>query len=289
MNTESICITGAGGQLGKALVERYPAALVLTRNQLNIADPAAVADYDWGDIDTIINAAAYTKVDEAESASGRQQAWRVNAQAVRELAKTCTERDMTFVHVSSEYVFDGTASPHTEAEYPSPLGVYGQSKAAGDMAASMVPKHYIARTSWVIGDGPNFVRTMVNLANRNIEPKVVDDQVGRLTFTSTLVDAIDRLLADKAEYGVYNVTNSGDVASWADVTRQIFDHLDRKELAVHRVATDEYFREKPNAAPRPLKSTLDLKKIRSIGVDPPDWRLDLRSYVRRQLAAGALG
>ena len=102
-----------------------------------------------------------------------------------------------------------------------PLGVYGQTKAAGDQIVATLPHHYIVRTSWVIGDGPNFVRTMLSLAARGINPSVVDDQRGRLTFTSELARAIRHLVETRAPYGTYNVTGSGPVTSWADVARQV--------------------------------------------------------------------
>lgn len=100
--------------------------------------------------------------------------------------------------------------------------MYGQSKAAGDIAAALTPKHYILRTSWVIGEGANFVRTMMSLAEKNISPSVVDDQIRRLTFTKELVRAVDHLVSNNCDYGTYNLTNSGESASWADITKLIF-------------------------------------------------------------------
>jgi dTDP-4-dehydrorhamnose 3,5-epimerase len=233
----------------------------------------------------LLNAAAYTNVDGAETPEGRVAAWMINAQAVGNLARIAVERDITMVHISSEYVFDGTKAPHTESEPLSPLGVYAQSKAAGDIVMGTVPKHYLVRVSWLIGDGPNFVRTMTGLAAKNISPKVVDDQVGRLTFTHTLVDAIEKLVKDKAPYGTYNLSNSGDVASWADVTRAIFKELGRDDLTVTGISTAEYFKDKPDAAPRPLKSGLSLDKIGEAGINPEDWRKELREYIKREQSA----
>jgi dTDP-4-dehydrorhamnose reductase len=111
---------------------------------------------------------------------------------------------------------------HAEDEDFSPLSVYGASKAAGDIAVSLAPKHYILRTSWVIGEGKNFVRTMLELGKKGVAPSVVSDQIGRLTFTKELVKAIDLLLKDNHEYGTYNVSNGGEPASWADITRSNF-------------------------------------------------------------------
>ena len=129
---------------------------------------------------------------------------------------------MTLIHISSDYVFDGTREPHMEDEAFSPLSVYGASKAAGDLLVEQLEKHYLLRTTWVIGEGKNFVRTMLGLAEKGIEPTVVADQIGRLTFTSELVRAIDHLLVNQAVFGTYNVTNDGPLASWAEITRKIF-------------------------------------------------------------------
>src|SRR5699024_8463895 len=146
--------------------------------------------YRWRDSDTIINAAAYTNVDGAETDEGRRLAWQVNATAVGTLARIATEHRLLLVHVSTDYVFDGTVSEHTEDEPVAPLNVYGQTKAAGEIAVATVPRHYIVRTSWVIGDGHNFVRTMKRLAKEGVSPKVVNDQHGRLTLAQDLAYGI---------------------------------------------------------------------------------------------------
>ena len=124
--------------------------------------------------------------------------------------------------MSSDYVFDGTVELHTEEEPFSPLGVYGQTKAAGDALVSTLPRHYIVRTSWVIGDGNNFVKTMASLADRGIEPGVVDDQYGRLTFTDDLAAGIAHLVGTDAPFGTYNLSSDGPVQTWADIARDVF-------------------------------------------------------------------
>lgn len=222
MDDSTIFIVGANGQLGKALKAQYPNAQSADIGEMDITKSESVANYDWSGIKYILNAAAYTNVDGAETPEGRIAAWNVNASAVANLVKAAQAHDMTLVHVSTDYVFDGTQEPHTEDEPFSPLGVYGQTKAAGDLVVSLAPKHYVLRTSWVIGDGPNFVRTMLGLGQKGITPTVVADQIGRLTFTSELVKAIDHLLTADADFGTYNVSNSGDSASWAEITREIF-------------------------------------------------------------------
>lgn len=282
MDISRFLIVGANGQLGIALANKYPGAQKADRDELDITDKAAVAAYNWDGVDVILNAAAFTNVDGAETAEGRIAAWRVNAQAVGNLASVAAERKLTLVHVSSEYVFDGTQAPHTEDEPLSPLGVYAQTKAAGDIAAATSPQCYILRTSWVIGEGKNFVRTMVSLAEKNISPTVVSDQIGRLTFTSTLVDAVDHLLTTNAAFGTYNVSNAGDTVSWADITRSIFSELGRDDLTVTDTTTAEYFAGKEGIAPRPLQSELDLRKIEASGLTLRDWRSDLHDYIANE-------
>jgi len=287
VDDSQIVIIGAYGQLGKALQARFPGAIAVDRDQLDITDMEALEAFDWSKARYLLNAAAYTNVDGAEAPEGRAAAWMINAKAVGNLARIAAEHELTMVHISSEYVFDGTKVPHTEDEPFSPLGVYAQTKAAGDIAVGTLAKHYVVRTSWLIGDGPNFVRTMIGLAARDISPKVVDDQIGRLTFTSTLVDGIEKLLKDKAPAGTYNLSNGGQPASWAEITKAIFAELGRDDLSVTGVTTAEYYADKPGIAPRPLQSAMDLSKIEAIGMKLPDWREQLKTYLETELAGKA--
>jgi dTDP-4-dehydrorhamnose 3,5-epimerase len=284
MNGSEIFIVGANGQLGKALQAKYPEAQSADIDKMDITDAESVQNYDWSGIKYILNAAAFTNVDGAETAEGRVAAWKVNASAVGNLVRVAHQHDMTIVHVSTDYVFDGTQDNHSENEPFSPLGVYGQPKAAGDIVVGLAPKHYILRTSWVIGDGPNFVRTMLGLGQKGVAPTVVADQVGRLTFTSELVKAIDHLLTQSAEYGTYNVSNGGEPASWAEITREIFKDAGY-DLQVTDTTTEEYFAGKPGISPRPLRSALALDKIQATGFSPTDWREDLANYIKKELEA----
>ena len=282
MDERKIVIVGSKGQLGTALCERYPDARALNSDELDIANYKAVQAFDWSDATTILNAAAYTKVDAAETNEGRILAWGANASGPRNLAELAIKRSMTLVHISTDYVFDGAHKNHTEYEPFSPLGVYGQSKAAGDLSVSLVPKHYILRTSWVIGEGNNFVRTMISLGHKGIAPTVVADQVGRLTFTSELARIIDHLIKTTPNYGTYNSTNSGDPAGWADVARKIFK-LGGFDLQVTDTTTAEYFANKPGTAPRPLNSVLDPTKLDQTGFVSHDWQEDLKTYITKEL------
>jgi dTDP-4-dehydrorhamnose 3,5-epimerase/reductase len=284
MDDSKIFIVGANGQLGQALQAKYPNARKADIDELDITDQKSVQSFDWSGIEIILNAAAYTNVDGAEADEGRVAAWKVNADAVANLVAVAAQTDAVIVHISTDYVFDGTKTPHTENEDFAPLSVYGASKAAGDIAISLAPKHYILRTSWVIGEGKNFVRTMLGLGQKGVAPTVVADQIGRLTFTSELVRAIDHLLTTKADGGTYNVSNGGQPASWAEITREIFK-IAGFDLKVTDTTTIEYFAGKEGIAPRPLNSTFDLSKIKAIGFEPRDWHDDLAEYVKKELQA----
>ena len=260
-------IIGATGQLGRAMAAAWPHSMAVGRDRLDLTDPDALAAFDLSPYRTIINAAAYTAVDTAETPAGRRAAWATNVTGVGALAARAREHRCTLVHISSDYVFDGTVEVHTEAEPFSPLGVYGQTKAAGDTAATSCPWHYILRTSWVIGDGRNFVATMAGMADRGIEPSVVADQTGRLTFTDEIARAVSHLLDVGAPYGTYNLSNDGPSTSWADIARTVFVARGRESSAVRDVTTAEYGAGK-QLAPRPAHSTLDLTKITATGYRP---------------------
>ncbi|MCW2841529.1 MAG: dTDP-4-dehydrorhamnose reductase [Aeromicrobium sp.] len=249
-------ILGADGQLGRALRAVLPEAIALTRAELDLTDPAAFDAVAWGDVDTIYNAAAYTAVDRAETPEGRRAAWAVNVTAVATMARIATEHGLTLVNVSSDYVFDGTAESHTPDEPLSPLGVYGQTKAAGEAVTSTVLRHYVVRTSWVVGDGGNFVSTMRRLARDGVSPTVVDDQHGRLTTASELAAGIVELVRSGAPYGVHHLTGGGPVKTWADIAREIFAEEGRDPADVIGVSTEAYGEGK-DLAPRPRHSALD--------------------------------
>jgi dTDP-4-dehydrorhamnose 3,5-epimerase len=278
-------VLGANGQVGRALRAEYgddPSVEFVTRDDVDLTADLASA-LRWQDYGTVINAAAYTAVDVAETPSGRADAWAVNVTAVAALARIATARGLTLVHLSSDYVFDGTSdSPYREDDPIAPLGVYGQTKAAGDQLVATVPRHYILRTSWVIGDGHNFVRTMASLAERGVDPSVVDDQVGRLTFTSELARAIRHLTTTGAPYGTYNVTGSGPALSWADIARRVFELTGHDPARITGVSTDAYFASATSAvAPRPRNSVLDTQKLESTGFKPEAADDSLSRYLAR--------
>ena len=268
-------VTGCNGQLGHAIRD-YVESHGLEGFEFNdidtfdFSDPAQYDQFDWSLYGTIINAGAYTAVDRAETPEGRALAWKANAQGPALLARVAREHNITLVHVSSDYV-------------------YGQSKAAGDIAVANAPRHYILRSSWVIGEGHNFVKTMMGLSGRVAKgelPKVtvVDDQYGRLTFTRDMAEAIFHLLGSDAAYGTYDLTGSGAVRSWADIARGVFDLANGNGEKVEPISTAEYFANAKNpVSPRPTYSALDLSKIEATGLKVPDWEESLKAYVTKEL------
>lgn len=271
-------ITGSRGQLGRALAREWPHADLADLEELDLADAEQVAAWPWREYDLVLNAAAYTAVDAAETGEGRRAAWAANATAPATLARLARQHRFTLVHYSSDYVFDGARSPHSEDEPLSPLGVYGQSKAAGDLAVGTAPRHYLIRTSWVVGEGNNFVRTMAQLARDDVTPTVVGDQVGRLTFTDELSRATRHLVEAGASFGTYNVTNAGVPASWADLAREVFVRCGRSAADVAEVTTEEWASGKA-VSPRPRRSTLELDKLRSTGFVSRDMLAALDGYL----------
>ncbi len=284
MPPKKTLITGASGQLGRALRAEFgehPWIEYATREDLDLTSPELGTARRWREYDTIINAAAHTKVDAAETPDGREDAWAANVTAVAALARIATTHGLTLVHVSSDYVFDGTKTgPYTETDPVRPLGVYGQTKAAGDALAATVPRHYILRTSWVIGDGNNFVRTMASLAARGIDPRVVDDQIGRLTFTDDLARGIRHLLHTHAPHGTYNLTGTGEPRSWAHIAAQVFALTGHDPARVTGVSTDDYYATATGPiAPRPRNSILDTTTLENTGYTPAPADTSLETYV----------
>ena len=286
-------VTGCNGQLGRAVralaEERGTAGTFdfCDVDTFDMSDPSQYCRYDWPLYGTVVNCGAYTAVDRAETREGRAAAWGANATGPALLSKVCAEHGITLVHISSDYVFDGTREVHDEDEPLSPLSVYGASKAAGDLAVSTCPAHYILRSSWVIGDGNNFVKTMMKLSDRCADPNdelnevtVVDDQVGRLTFTDDMADAIFHLLETEAPYGTYDLTCSGDPVSWADIACRVFELRNGNGGAVRPVPTAEYYAKVEGAAAlRPKCSALSLCKAGAVGLVSRSWEDKLVGYL----------
>ena len=293
-------VTGCNGQLGHAIRqlanERGIADTFdfVDREQFDISSTGAYDSINWELYQTVINCGAYTAVDAAETPDGRIDCWKANAEGPALLARKCTEYGITLVHVSSDYVFDGTKEMYTEEEPFSPLGVYGQSKAAGDLSVAGTPKHYIVRSSWAIGEGKNFVKTMCALSTSAAQGKldkvtVVNDQFGRLSFTDQIAKAIFWLLGYRGnditpskhcEYGTYNVTGAGAVKSWSDIAKICFNAKNGNEEAVLPVDSKYYSEHSDHiVAARPQNSALDLTKLEDTGFIPHNWEEELKDYI----------
>lgn len=257
--------------------------MAVDRDRLDLGKPEQWRDaFRWRSFRAVINAAAYTAVDQAETPEGRRDAWAANALGVSALASICEEANLPLVHVSTDYVFDGSLPLGKEypEDYPlAPLSVYGASKAAGEVAAAAWRKHYTLRTSWVVGAGKNFVGTMASLAERGIDPSVVADQWGRPTFTQDLAAAALHLLFSGAEYGTYNVSNTGEVINWAQFARAVYEGTGYDPARVSDTTTEAYFANAELFAHRPTNSAMDLSKLIATGFTPRDHREALAAYL----------
>jgi len=265
-----VLLLGAGGMLGHDLAATAPLDVALvptTRTALDITDAAALARrVAEVQPDVIVNAAAYTTVDKAESEP--DLAFRVNGQAVGELGKIAARSGIKVVHFSTDYVFDGTATvPYAEDAEPNPINVYGASKLAGETALQASgAEALIVRTQWLFGgSGGSFPRTMWERATRRTATRVVNDQLGRPTYTLDVARATWQLVQGGAE-GLVHVANGG-AATWFEVAREVFRLAGCPEL-VERCTTSEY----PTPARRPRYSVLETRRFElRMGASLPQW------------------
>lgn len=260
---KKILVTGANGQLGQCLqkissqFEEFE--FIFTDSEtLDITNKEEVNDFFWQNApDFCINAAAYTAVDLAET--DIEKAFLVNADGAENLAEACAENNAQFIHVSTDYVFDGENNlAYTEEDFTNPLGVYGASKLAGDeLALEVNPCSVILRTSWVYSEfGKNFVKTMLNLFATKEELSIVADQFGQPTNANDLAEAIMKIIkSEKITPGIFNFSNLGRI-SWFDFAEKIAELSDAK-IKLNAIETSQY----PTPAKRPKNSVLDLDKI----------------------------
>jgi dTDP-4-dehydrorhamnose reductase len=283
-----VLITGANGQLGRALQATAPlgASIIATSSaELDIGDAAAVdALLSVERPDAIFNAAAYTAVDKAESEEAL--ATRTNVEGIANLARAAAAIGARLVHVSTDFVFNGLSGvPYSPDAPTAPLGVYGRTKRQGELAAG--PDALIVRTAWVYGSrGGNFVRTMLRLLAERDEVRVVADQIGTPTFAASLADALWRLHAAGAK-GLFHYTDSG-AASWYDFAVAIQEEalatgLLERAVPVIPIATSDY----PTPAARPHYSVLDKSATFALlGETAPHWRVNLRKMLKEILEHG---
>jgi dTDP-4-dehydrorhamnose reductase len=287
-----VLVTGGHGQLGRSVVRRGTAAghTVVSPDvdELDICSEASVtAGLATAEPDLVINAAAYTAVDKAESESDR--AFTINRDGAGILARACASRSTPLLHVSTDYVFDGAGTrAYREDDAINPLSVYGASKAAGEALVNDAGGT-VVRTSWLFeGKGPSFVHTMLRLAKERPLMKVVADQQGCPTWADDLADGLLALAAHRERASVYHYVNDG-VTTWHAFASAIIELArTHRPLAVERVeaiTTAEY----PTPAKRPANSVLDTSRIRALGIVPPHWRTGLAQVIAQELASPKAG
>ena len=285
-----IAIIGSNGQLGWELVRRAERrgykVLALDLPELDITQPASIkGNLSSKKLSMVINAAAYTAVDRAESEP--EQAFAVNRIGAAHMADFCAQALIPLIHVSTDYVFDGSkVGPYFEEDPVAPLGVYGQSKEAGEAEIrSRIQEHLIIRTAWLYGiHGQNFVKTMLHFGKEKEVMRVVGDQTGCPTCAADLADAIllmtDHILSGKEiSWGTYHYCGEGSI-TWHGFAKAIFNYAEKYESFSVReiipITTDEY----PTPAKRPPNSVLDCSKIeRNFGIRPRPWEKSLADMI----------
>ena len=289
---DSVLITGGGGMLARAfrdlLTRRNIRFHAPPREQCDLTKPSQlVVTMDDVKPTLVLNCAAYTKVDLAEKE--RELANEINGKGVGNLAHACRTRGVPIVHFSTDYVFDGTVGRPLQPSDPvGPAGAYGGSKLLGErlLQEFRPPRWLILRTAWLYGPGgPNFVQTMLNAARAGKPLRVIDDQVGCPTFTYDLAEATLALLETDAN-GIYHLSNNGHT-NWFEFTRAIMDEFGVTPLSLDPLKSAEWKAMRPESAPRPAYSVLDVSPYeQKTGRPMPDWRDGLRRY-RELLAATA--
>ncbi|MBA0212300.1 dTDP-4-dehydrorhamnose reductase [Pectobacterium brasiliense] len=279
-----VLLTGANGQLGRCFQDRLPAEweiLATDSNELDITDLERVAEIVKSfQPDAIVNAAAYTAVDKAESEP--EIAESINVHGPQNLAIVATKYNVRLVHVSTDYVFDGSATePYSEDSETNPLSVYGNTKLAGEQAVTKVsPEAIIVRTAWVFSEyGNNFVKTMLRLAKERDSLSIVNDQRGCPTYAGDLAQTIISLLEKNAVGGIYHYCGDKEV-SWYEFAEEIFKVAnERKAISsvptLSAISTGEFL----TPAKRPKYSSLDCLKIKKLGIIPSNWLKNISTII----------
>ena len=284
---KKVLLIGADGMLGGELKERLEKNYEVTGTTiqtLDICDKAAVeAKVNEVNPYFIINCAAYTNVDGCETNEGLAKA--VNGTAVKNIAEAAKNVDATFVHISTDYVFDGklpVEESYTEDMITNPVSAYGRTKLLGEENAAKADKYYILRTAWLYGlGGKNFVKTMLRLSKERDEVTVVNDQHGSPTTTTTLCEIIEKIMEKEPEYGVYHSTNEG-FTTWCDFTKKIFEFANIT-TPVRGITSKEYKDMFPMSSDRPTNSQLSKEKLHSIDINPERWEDALAKYLKEEL------
>ena len=274
-------IFGQTGQVAQELARRAPEATYLSRDDADLSDPAACAEAIRAHApNVVINAAAWTAVDKAEEEE--TAATTINAQAPGAMAEACAALKIPFLHVSTDYVFDGSGSaPWTEGAATAPLGAYGRSNLAGEVAiAAAGGSHAILRTAWVFSaHGGNFVKTMLRLAETRDALSIVEDQIGGPTWAGHIAEALlaiaDAFEAGKGHTGIYHFAGEPHI-SWAGFAAEIFAQAG-KSVTITGIPSEDF----PTPAARPKNSRLDCTKLaRDYGIAAPDWHQGLAATLK---------
>lgn len=275
-----LLVFGRTGQVAQELATLVPDAVFLGRDQIDLAKSGEIAAVvERLRPSSIINAAAYTAVDKAETE--RAQAQFLNGNAPGQMAHAAARADIPFLHISTDYVFDGSGTtPRSEGDPTAPLGVYGETKLQGEQAvAAEGGKWAVMRTSWVFSShGNNFVKTMLRLGKERDQLNIVADQVGGPTpardIAVTLLEMARKMTSGDDIGGIYHYAG-GPSVSWADFAREIFSQAGI-DCVVHDIATDDY----PTPARRPANSRLSCLRLQhDMGIQQPDWRTGLRDVL----------
>jgi len=275
-----ILLVGANGQLGREIKRQFQDKYELffhSTDTLNITNSDAV-DTAIAKVkpDVVINAAAYTNVEKAED--DPEGAFQVNAIGAENLAIFCKKYDSKLVHISTDYVFDGVKDmPYEEFDTHNPLSVYGSSKSFGEKLIEQAgEKYFILRTSWLYGDGNNFVRTMLRLSKEKSEISVVGDQYGTPTYTKDLCWVIEKLMYTEF-YGIYHASNEGS-CSWCEFAKEIMTAKNRKTI-IKSLTTAEY----PVKAKRPMNSVMENRMLKLRGLNTMrSWKEALKDYLEHE-------
>ena len=284
---KKVLLIGADGMLGGELKERLEKKYEVTGTTIETLDitdrQAVLSKAKEINPDYVINCAAYTNVDGCEV--NYDLANTVNGLAVENISAAAKENDSIFIHISTDYVFDGKLDIdkiYTEDMEPGPISAYGKTKLLGEENAAKAEKYYILRTAWLYGlGGKNFVKTMLKLSENHDSLNVVCDQHGSPTSTTTLCKIIEEIMEKQPEYGVYHSTNEG-FTTWYEFTKKNFE-IAGKSTVVNPVTSEEYKVLNPASTDRPKNSMLSKEKLKSVGIIPAKWEEALKDYLKEEL------
>ena len=279
-----ILIIGANGLLGKAVTNELKEYKILTPTsvELDITKREETEKYILDNLpDIIINCAAYTNVDKAEEE--KEHAYNINCVGTLNLARICNNYNITLIHISTDYVFDGKKDinysyKEDDKSNLKPMTVYGITKLQGENnIINLCKKYYILRTSWLFGDGKNFIRTIIRLSKENSEINVVNDQFGNPTYTVDLAHIINQLIMKEIPFGIYNATNLGST-NWYELAKKVLTYM-KSDCNVNPISTQDLNRR----AIRPKNSRLDITKLLKQGIEVPTYDNALERYLKIEL------